>query len=570
MGRRRATKRKAPSSALVRVNTTTTGNSSANMEDLEAPSTSGIRQTRARARAVRRLTSSASTTTTSSSAVASSSNDSGDVHVSAVPITPPSTASAPVTMATSMAAGPSSVPGSVGGVNMAASIPRPVSDGSGPSHQQSNTGERIIQNVVSNVSLPVVNTTCSASGNGIGNIHVQEVDGARASNVQFNSLSHANTSSGINDSLHSIITCADSLLMGRPLSGLFTNVGNTGTGSCTVDSLASYRPIASSVIHQSQVPQISQPFQSSVPSMVGMTSQLNAVSAIGHSAPYQGLGVSASSIVSGLGAMSSSATNAGNIGSNLLTNPMFNDAPFQLSSVCEPLAANVSQSMKVKIINSEYVDFGQLLDFEERSTEEPRDMKLVVDENGTFIWKPNKPKKQITSIFGWTSAFLIFSSIFLQAHPHRAQELLKYAQIVRTAAARFGGFNSNRMGWYAYDKQWRLRQACHPQRSWGVLDNELWSMYVATPVQNRGYQQRFQQDQQGLGIQNFRPFNQRYRFQSKRGGFTTNTWRGNAMSQNLCFNFNKSECTRKNCPFKHKCAKCQDGSHGAEKCKKSV
>lgn len=522
MGRRRAPKKKA-SAALVEV--PTTGSSSSSV---------GERQTRAQARAVRRLTS--STTVTSSS----------------VPTTTSSATPGPSSMSGSTSSGRQQVP------IPSVTVPPPV-DTSQASGHQLNTGERIVDNIacsnVQNVHDPIVSSIHNV-GNSV-DVHVSNI-----SSSTFMSAAHVSGGSALigngMPSGSSMVTCADSLMLGRPLSGISSSDINSTMPIIGGDNLInthhshSHRPIPSTSIHQvstlingegSFAPLISQPGQSTLSTMAGRPLQMNSVSALGHTLPFQGLGVipAASGVANSTLGLNSSVINSSS--SSTVSSAMFNDSPFQLTSVCEPLASNVSQSMRTKIVNSEYVDFAQLLDFQEKTSEEPRDMKLVVDESGTFVWKPNKPKNQITSIFGWTSAFFIFSSIYLQAHPHRAQELLKYAQIVRMAASRFGVFSQNRLGWYSYDKQWRLRQACHPQRSWGVLDSELWSMYVSTPTDNRAFQPR---------------------------DLASAPWRENAVLQNLCFNFNRSECSRKNCPFKHKCARCQDGGHGAGKCEKAT
>ena len=51
---------------------------------------------------------------------------------------------------------------------------------------------------------------------------------------------------------------------------------------------------------------------------------------------------------------------------------------------------------------------------------------------------------------------------------------VKYAETVKTASLQFPGF-----GWRSYDKQFRLRQAVNPARSWAELDMELWVTVAA-------------------------------------------------------------------------------------------
>ena len=55
-------------------------------------------------------------------------------------------------------------------------------------------------------------------------------------------------------------------------------------------------------------------------------------------------------------------------------------------------------------------------------------------------------------LFGCLFVFFTFSAVYASVRPHRVQEMLKYAQVVRTAAARHKGW-----GWRSYDIQFRLR-----------------------------------------------------------------------------------------------------------------
>ena len=65
-------------------------------------------------------------------------------------------------------------------------------------------------------------------------------------------------------------------------------------------------------------------------------------------------------------------------------------------------------------------------------------------------------------------------AIYATRHPARFLELLKYAEIVRTAAVQFPG-----LGWRNYDKQFRLRMEKNPSRSWATMDMELWVTVAA-------------------------------------------------------------------------------------------
>ena len=99
---------------------------------------------------------------------------------------------------------------------------------------------------------------------------------------------------------------------------------------------------------------------------------------------------------------------------------------------------------------------------------------LSMNEQGKFMLVEHKSKFSIEKIEEWTDAFLIFfSAVYLSVYPSKAQELLRFSHIVCDAAKRFYGW-----GWRIYDIQFRLRQQYVPNRSWAVLDGELWQVQV--------------------------------------------------------------------------------------------
>ena len=88
--------------------------------------------------------------------------------------------------------------------------------------------------------------------------------------------------------------------------------------------------------------------------------------------------------------------------------------------------------------------------------------------------------RRITSIAAWTSAFLIYESIYPSYHPHRTQGILKYMHTFRSAASRFGSY-----GWRQYDTNFRMRQQRTPQRSCSLIDGELWYLFFISPPISR-------------------------------------------------------------------------------------
>ncbi|KAJ1179232.1 hypothetical protein NDU88_004467, partial [Pleurodeles waltl] len=85
-----------------------------------------------------------------------------------------------------------------------------------------------------------------------------------------------------------------------------------------------------------------------------------------------------------------------------------------------------------------------------------------------------RPRVPIT-MDNWTSAFLIFASIYCEKYPDRAIALFKYMDIIRKAQMHFGGF-----AWLSYDEEFRARVSINPEKPWGDVDPELWMQWMAS------------------------------------------------------------------------------------------
>ena len=158
-------------------------------------------------------------------------------------------------------------------------------------------------------------------------------------------------------------------------------------------------------------------------------------------------------------------------------------------------------------------------------------------------------------------------SIYLEKFPGKIQEILKYFHGIRLAASREG-----HAGWANYDEQFRLKKERHPSSSWGVVDYELWVMYInaspgqpsqpfdSTNTMNAGCSdsafqqgearsQDSEQEARGIGQVPSRTMGQPNPFKS--GG--------------CCFAFNKGSCSRNPCKFRHRCISC-GGPHPQVHC----
>ena len=96
----------------------------------------------------------------------------------------------------------------------------------------------------------------------------------------------------------------------------------------------------------------------------------------------------------------------------------------------------------------------------------------------------HKPSKQLATIHQWTNCFDIFMSIYLLKFTDRVQQILKYANMIRSLSAKVG-FEAA----HYYDEEFRKLKAAHGLE-WSVIHRELWRsatslQYRAAPTKPR-------------------------------------------------------------------------------------
>ena len=148
------------------------------------------------------------------------------------------------------------------------------------------------------------------------------------------------------------------------------------------------------------------------------------------------------------------------------------DIPDMVPSFKTSVDINVSQELKTKIVNGQYVDLAKLLN----NTIEPQ-KQMIVMVNGELETVEKRTKK-ITNIEQWTDAFIIYASVYLSSHPAKSLQLLKYMKDLRMAACR------SPEGFKDYDQQFRLKMEKDPTRSWAEVDSELWILFILPNIRN--------------------------------------------------------------------------------------
>ena len=218
------------------------------------------------------------------------------------------------------------------------------------------------------------------------------------------------------------------------------------------------------------------------------------------------------------------------------THSMFVDEDYAM------MGGHVDNATRVCIINDEYMDFARLLPRDRLIEGEDKQMELV-NHHGSSYWVPaEKEGGLISSFYRWEQAFRIYSRIYKEQYPSRATELIQYNYVISSATTSFTWENV-----YAYDRDFRMHLARHPDRSWGVILQQAWAMRLRDRLSHAG------------GLHN-----------SNNSSSGQNGSNGRA-NHNICYKFNRGRCTYGiNCKFDHKCAICGKWRHGAVNCRKAA
>lgn len=208
-----------------------------------------------------------------------------------------------------------------------------------------------------------------------------------------------------------------------------------------------------------------------------------------------------------------------------VTQPISNSSMLEISEQPKLMrCGGENLGLQLKIQQNEYINLAILLKGTATDLKEtPQGALLGVDENGQIVAKPRTSMEKIYSIDKWTDSFLIFSSVYLQAFPEQAQDLIQYMFVIREAAAKHGG-----LMWRNYDEQFRLRQA-DQFMSWSSINSDLWLRCFSGTLHTSFKQQNNQAPP--------------------------------------CLDFNNGYCRYPNCRYPHICSICFKANHGKVACR---
>ena len=150
------------------------------------------------------------------------------------------------------------------------------------------------------------------------------------------------------------------------------------------------------------------------------------------------------------------------------------------------VATHLDEGTKRKIILGKYVDFAKLIPHGRINSEEDHRMEMV-NYNGHSFWVPAADHNAIviTNFSKWEQAFRVYSNVYTKKHPSRSSELIQYNHIIHTASLRFAWENV-----YLYDKEFRMHLSHYPERSWSVILQQAWTMYLKDRLPSNNSEQQ--------------------------------------------------------------------------------
>ncbi|XP_069133557.1 uncharacterized protein [Argopecten irradians] len=132
-----------------------------------------------------------------------------------------------------------------------------------------------------------------------------------------------------------------------------------------------------------------------------------------------------------------------------------------------PLGFNVSDKMRSKIFNNEFVDFSSLIfPIDENDTH----FNITMRGNGGLGLTAHTKNKKIYHVGQWSQAYDIFVSIHTTKFPQDIQGLLKYGHTIRLLNDTYGFYAAQ-----YYDENFRKLRRIQPIQ-WDTVHNELWRL----------------------------------------------------------------------------------------------
>ena len=201
-----------------------------------------------------------------------------------------------------------------------------------------------------------------------------------------------------------------------------------------------------------------------------------------------------------------------------------------------PSLSPIPPQMLKQIETGKYVDMGDLL---------PEALSVAFDKSQRETKEDpiatSKRKFPINTPLDWALAFSTYSAVVTHFHPAKASQLITYSNIVLCLAREVRG-----KVWFHYDRAFCQTAAIQTNIRWDRREPDVWLAAMSedscTPTKSTVTAQPD-------------PASEPASARRKRPG-----------DDELCFRYNRGECTSRTCRFRHKCLVCQSSDHYAKIC----
>ena len=138
------------------------------------------------------------------------------------------------------------------------------------------------------------------------------------------------------------------------------------------------------------------------------------------------------------------------------------------------VGTHIDEKYREKIKQGAYVDFSKLIGKDRLDREEDHRLEKIL-KGGQPFYVPavDRNLTPISNYHKWEQAFRVYMKIYAGANPSRVTELIQYNHIIEVASCSFPWENV-----YRCDKEFRIHMSLHPQRNWGIILQQAWSLYV--------------------------------------------------------------------------------------------
>ena len=189
------------------------------------------------------------------------------------------------------------------------------------------------------------------------------------------------------------------------------------------------------------------------------------------------------------------------------------------------------------IQRGDYIDFSKLIPKDKIMMEEDQRLEMII-RNGRMYYIPVTESMNITNFQRWEQAFRVYANVYAKTQPQRSSELIEYNQLIHTASINFIWENV-----YLYDKDFRLHMARNPDRNWGIILQQAWSLCLKDRISPSASVSSNQHAQQ-------------------------NGNNGDKVRE-PCKRYNKGRCSfGTTCRYEHRCSYCFKFGHTVLNCRK--